>query len=236
MKTKSITVGESFTTNTASLLINIFNNSPLLRAIGNIPLPSKTTKVPFTLIPEETDTEFVLGELAVTKAIKTTTALITDESIEDSTVDIDSTLMKSLVYLVNLDLEKTLVTKLKADVALTTHSETNSRDLILKLIKSYDSAVFSIGGPMIVAVSTGTHIDLILQENPVTEIPFIKLVASPALSDDDVVIIPTSGVAAGYSIQAIESERLASSGATKYHVQGTFGSTFTPVYVKRASL
>lgn len=237
MKNKSITITDNLRTNLKPIVVDIFKNSPVLSAIGNTVLPSKFTYIPYTQIPEATDSSYVVGGLLATKALDNVLAEVTDETIEDAAIDIEGPLRDVITAQVRMKLETSLVTALKALTTTSLTDAPDARSAIIKLLAEFDPKVFSITDRTTVLVSYATYFELAFEGDPLTRVDMLNIVPCAFLADadNDVIILHGHGAYIGYDIKDIEVVRKGSTGSNEINVQGTLGTAFSTDYVKRTT-
>lgn len=237
--TSSITSGDGVkSTVLEDIMLNVFKDSIFLGAVGNTPIPSKYTFKPYTKVPAIGDTVFVIGGLTLTKVPLTSQATLTDETVEDSAVQISAALQGSLESQIRLELESNIITSLKAAIAPTAVAGTTVFEAAKDLLQALSPEVVSMKGELILAISHGSYIDLVVsapsQHKALSN--FVTFAPTAALSDTDVVLMHTHGAAVGYSLRAVEVERSAGSQTNLYLAQGFVGSDFATEYVARVEL
>ena len=234
---KSITLEDSGKSSHATIQRKALGTSALLGALTNVPLPGKTTYVPFLEVPKVTDTSFVVGGLTLTKKTHQASGTLTDETLEDSNVPLSPVLEDLLAMQLRLKLESDVTAKLKADVtpSVLTGVAPTAPATVIGLLGALDPLVFD-NSPIIVTCSHARGIELVASteiKNLVTA-GIVTIAPCTGMTYADIVVLHSHGAKIGYEATALEVDRSPGSQLSTVYVQGTLGSAFSPTYVKRA--
>jgi hypothetical protein len=234
---KSLTISDSLRSSVKAIQENVFKNSPVLKALGNTMLTSKLTFVPFTQVPGVSDTAYVVGGLEVTKALHNIQADITDETMEDASINVESSLEDSISAQLRMKLEAQLITKLGLLTASVLTDNPDVRSTIIKLLAEFNPDVFTIAINTTVVVSYADFFELCFQGDPLTKQEKLTILPCSSIPNEsnDVYILHAHGSAVGYELKTLEHKRKGATGTTEIHAQGTFGAAFSTDFVKRAT-
>ena len=237
-KQKSLSFGTSAESSVKVLTDFTIASSPLLSAIGTLTLATKYTHVPYVDIPAKDATEYRIGGLSTEKKMFNVSATITDETLEDSSMELKEPLKNTIATQARIKLENLVLTKLRTDIVETELLDnSDATSTILKLLEEFDPALHAANTPIVVGIAYTTYYQLLVSatSNAFVKAGLIKLAPSSGVAADEVIMVHPLGSAVGFDLSALEIERNAGKGSQTINAQGTYGASFAPTYVKRAT-
>lgn len=239
---KTVTSNDSAKTKVLALKQAVLKSSIALSTITKVSLTSKHTNIPFLKAPNASASSFVIGGLDVVKELKGPAAKLTDETEEDSNINMEAALDSILVSQSRLVVEKYISDYLTnpANFPVVGGASTKNFSTLLAALKSFPEQVFSVEGKFlallshknylsILATMTEAHLDMVRRG-------IIDLIPVNGMKDSNGVIVHTQGLVCGFEILSVEKQREAGEQFTNLIPQISVGIAGDSDYVKNINL
>lgn len=239
---KTVTSNDSAKTKVLALKQAVLKNSIALSTITKVSLTSKHTNIPFLKAPNASASSFVIGGLDVVKELKGPAAKLTDETEEDSNINMEAALDSILTSQSRLVVEKYISDYLTNPANFPVVSGASSKNFttLLAALKTFPQEIFAIEGNFVALLSYSNYITILsTMTEPQLEMVrrgIIELIPVTGMSDDSGVVLHTHGVVCGFDIAGIEKQRQAGSQYTDLIPQISVGIAGDPEYVKNIKL
>ncbi|QKE60893.1 hypothetical protein JAVIER_27 [Vibrio phage Javier] len=218
----------------------ILKGSWLLPLLPNITMTGKFTDIPFIHLPDDDDTTFRVGGIQVTKELLAAQAVLVDDTVEDSSPNLETALDRILISQARLKVENYIADQMSAITATAGVASSKSFSTIVELIKKFPNQMLAIEGKFVAVVSPMTHFTILsTMDNAHREMVksgIITLVPALGMEDDALIMFHTQGVALGYTINGIEKDRDGASQKDNLIVQATAGFGYDSDYIKHVKL
>lgn len=217
----------------------VFDNMPLIRSIMNaVEFNSGNTLYPYTDIPvDHTVASFVVGGLTIPKTIDISVFDLTDETVEDAapSVGIREALLVSAGQVIGKKAEQAFVATARADATIALTGPTFDWSGVKATIKDMGASIHNTEGKIIVGMSLGRALDLASSDefaNFIGVTDKVKLVISEFLTDSEMLVFHTHGVAGGYRTKNIEFDREGSKSNTAVVAAYDYGYAWDSKYIR----
>ena len=239
---KSITVAESALHKVTSLMDATLKGSKALPLLNKVTLEAKYTHIPFLKLPKDDDVTYVVGALDITKSLENASAKLTDETDEDTGVNLESALDKILISQARMKIENYVADYLSNDTNFTPEAGTSTKDFatIIAAIEAFPYQILAIEGTFVAMVSFPTYFKIMgtmdTAHRELVKEGFVKLGPISGMLDNKLVVLHTQGVAYGADIRGVEKERHADSQYNNFITQLAVGVGADTDYVKNINL
>lgn len=247
LKTYIETVNKSLTssvsgaqdTKVEALRQAVLKGSKILPLLPSITMVGKYTDIPFIHLPDDNDTTYRVGGIQVEKKLLPASAELVDETVEDSSPNLEEALDKILISQARLKVENYIADKM-ADISPVSGASAKSFATIVDVLKKFPDQALSIEGQFIAIVSPITYFTFLgTMDNAHREMVkqgIVTLVPMNGMGDNDLVVLHTQGIAIGYSIQGVETDREAGQQKDNLLVQASVGFGYDSDYIKHVTL
>lgn len=236
---KSITIRDSEETKVRALELATFKESKLLSILRNLGMPGKYTDVPITKVPAPTDTAFVIGGVRVTKELTNAVGKLTDETLEDSSPNMEVALDNIVTSLSRAKLEKSIADHLVSGTA-TVGSASPDFATILSLLSKFPETIHATEGKFVAAMSYNTWLTVLSKMTPIqyqlVKDGVVTLAPIVGMDDKKMSVFHTHGVLVGFGIRGIEKERNGSTQSDDLIIQLSIGYGADSDYIKYVTL
>ncbi|AJF40897.1 hypothetical protein AVV29_gp081 [Vibrio phage phi 3] len=240
---KSITVAPEATHKVEALLQSTIDNSMALKTIRKVTLTGKYTHIPFVKVPDDTATTFTVGAIDIVKELISSVAELTDETDEDTMVNIEQVLDSLLISQAAIKFENYIADYLSNETNFPVNPgvpTAKTFDTILSALESMSYQVLAVDGQLLALMSWPTYVAVLgsmtAAHKELVKEGCVKLVPIAGMSDASMVVLHTQGVAYGGSIYGVEKDRQAGSGKTNMVTQLTVGVGADPSYIRNIKL
>lgn len=218
----------------------VLKGSKMLPLLPMVTMTGKFTDIPFIHLPDDDDTTFRVGGINVQKELLSAKATLVDETVEDASPNLEAALDKILISQARLKVENYLADAMAAITPLTGTASAKSFATIVEVLKKFPRQALSIEGNFVAAVSPLTYFTFLgTMDNAHREMVkqgIITLVPMNGLPQDGLVVLHTQGIAVGYSISGVETDRQAGEQKDNLIVNATAGFGYDADYIKYVKL
>lgn len=239
---KSITVPESGQSSVGSLVQAVVKGSRALQELPIYPTKGKTTFIPFIKVPGVGDTTYTIGALDLVKELGNASATLTDETDEDTFINVSGALDNVMNSQARLKVENYIADYFSDDArfAPAGGASTISFATIVSHMVTFGDEIIALDGKFVAMVSFANYITMLsTMDNAHRELVkagIVTLVPIAGMEANKLVLLHTQGVAIDFNIYNLETFRNGEIQADVLYSQFTMAAAADTSYIRNVTL